>query len=109
MSGYEIKVSVTALCPSCGKELHASAYCTQARTSDSALERDNPFDRTERRVYILPCSDCFAPRAELNVAAAALRNVREWVADAGERYRLPNSGTLASIDSVLTSVKGGAR
>ncbi|HDS1100499.1 TPA: hypothetical protein ACOEPF_000395 [Stenotrophomonas maltophilia] len=43
MSGYEIKVSVTALCPCCGKELPSNGYTTKSRPSEGVFDRDNPF------------------------------------------------------------------
>ena len=63
MSGaYEIKCSITVLCPCCGKELPPSHYMTWSRPTGHPLERDNTYERTDRRVFITPCMDCFEPK-----------------------------------------------
>ena len=63
MSGYEITCSITALCPCCGKELPSNSYLTESKTTGHPLDRDNPYERKDRRVLITPCMDCFAPKA----------------------------------------------
>lgn len=63
MSGYEVTVSITALCVCCGKELPSSSYLTESRQSEGVFDRDNPHERKDRRVFITPCATCFAPRA----------------------------------------------
>lgn len=62
MNGYEITVSITAVCPGCGKDLPSNSYLTVSKVRGYLLERDNPYERKDRRVYITPCSDCYAPR-----------------------------------------------
>ena len=72
MSAYEIKVSVTPLCPCCGKECKSGL--TESRKPEGVFDRDNPWERTDRRVFIGPCSECFVFRgdvAELIKAADA--------------------------------------
>lgn len=64
MAGYEITFSITALCPCCGKELPSSHYMTEARPHEHPLDRDNPYERKDRRVFITPCPDCFVPKSE---------------------------------------------
>jgi hypothetical protein len=59
---YEITFSITAVCPCCGKELPPSAYLTVSKPSESPLNRDNPYERKDRRVFITPCADCFEPK-----------------------------------------------
>ena len=54
MSGYDIKFSIIAVCPSCGKDLPSNSYTTSSRG-----RYDNPYERKDRRVFITPCSDCF--------------------------------------------------
>lgn len=74
MSSYKIEVSITPLCPSCGKECHPGSFMTESRTPEGIFDRDNPYDRTDRRVFIGPCTDCFVFRgdvAELIEAADA--------------------------------------
>lgn len=62
MSGYEVVVTITAVCPRCGNDLPNSSYLTASRPSGHPFERDNPYERTHRRVFITPCADCFVPR-----------------------------------------------
>lgn len=64
---YTIEVSITPLCSSCGKELEIGM--TQARPSPNPLDRDNPLDRTDRRVFVLACQDCFVHKSEIDRAA----------------------------------------
>lgn len=58
---YEITFSITAVCPCCGKDLPTCSYMTVARPSGGPLDRENPFERKDRRVFITPCPDCFVP------------------------------------------------
>lgn len=64
MNGYEIKFSITAVCPCCGKDLPDSSYMTASKPANGPLERDNPYERKDRRVYIVPCADCFMPKVD---------------------------------------------
>ena len=64
MNGYEITLSITALCPCCGKELPSNSYLTESKATGHPLERDNPYERKGRRVFITPCADCFEPRQQ---------------------------------------------
>lgn len=63
MSGYEVTVTITAVCPRCGNDLPNSSYLTESRTTGHPFDRDNPYERTHRRVFITPCSECFEPTA----------------------------------------------
>ena len=60
---YEITCSITAVCPCCGKDLPSHSYLTVSKPTGSPLYRDNPYERTARRVFITPCADCYQPRA----------------------------------------------
>uniref|UniRef100_A0A1I7WD32 DPH-type MB domain-containing protein n=1 Tax=Heterorhabditis bacteriophora TaxID=37862 RepID=A0A1I7WD32_HETBA len=82
MSGYEIKVSITPLCPCCGKESQSSGFVAESRAPQGVFDRDNPYERTDQRVFISPCTDCFAPRVALNAAADALQHARDWIEEA---------------------------
>lgn len=62
-SKYTIEVSITPLCSSCGKDLEIGM--TQALPSHHPLERDNPYERTDRRVFVLACPDCFVHKSEI--------------------------------------------
>jgi len=57
MSAYEIKVTFTALCPACGAECEACT--TEAKRTTSVFDRDNPYERCDRRVFVKPCDKCF--------------------------------------------------
>lgn len=57
---YEITFSITALCPCCGQELHS--YLTESKPRNGPFDRDNPYERKDRRVFITPCADCFEPK-----------------------------------------------
>lgn len=85
MSGYEITFSVTALCPCCGEELPSNSYLTDSLPTASPLDRDNPYARKDRRVFITPCPNCFGPKkddAALNDAyAEGRKDEREANAD----------------------------
>lgn len=62
MSGYEITFSITAVCPCCGDDLPSNAYLTVSKVGNSPLDRDNPYERKDRRVFISPCTKCFEPK-----------------------------------------------
>lgn len=63
---YEVTVSITALCSCCGKALPPNAYLTESKSSTSVFERDNPYERKDRRVFITPCETCFKPASVTN-------------------------------------------
>lgn len=86
MSGYEITCTFAALCPCCGKELPSSAYLTESKATGNPLERDNPYARKDRRVFIAPCTDCFKPAVHVQELLAALKACEaalSWVVDQG--------------------------
>ena len=62
MAGYEVAVSITAVCPCCGDDLPSSAYLTVSRPSEGPFDRDNPYERKDRRVFITPCAKCYEPK-----------------------------------------------
>jgi hypothetical protein len=66
---YVIDFSITALCPCCGKALPSSAYMTESKPTIHPLERDNPFERKDRRVFIVPCEDCYEPKQKAGSAS----------------------------------------
>jgi hypothetical protein len=66
---YDISFSITALCPCCGNALPSSHYLTESKTTGHPFERDNPYERKDRRVFITPCVDCFEPKQTTKVAA----------------------------------------
>ena len=56
-TSYSVEVTVTPLCSSCGGELEVG--CTQSQSTGNPLERDNPYERTHRRVFVMACPDCY--------------------------------------------------
>lgn len=62
MLGYEITFSITAVCPCCGNDLPPNSYMTVGKPTNHLIDRDNPFERKDRRVFITPCQDCFEPK-----------------------------------------------
>ena len=54
---YIIEVSITPLCPSCGAECEVGL--TEGKKPTHPIERDNPFERKDRRVFIQPCPKCY--------------------------------------------------
>jgi hypothetical protein len=73
MSKYEITVSVTPLCTCCGAGLPVSFAA--ARPSSHPFDRDNPEERTDQRVFVCPCSQCFVHKGERNELLEALKTV----------------------------------
>jgi hypothetical protein len=71
MAGYEITLSITAVCPCCGNDLPSSSYLTVSRPSSSFMDRDNPYERKDRRVFIAPCADCFEPKRKPDADGAS--------------------------------------
>lgn len=61
MTPYKIEVSIMPLCTSCGSELRAGP--TQSRPKP--LDRDNPYERTDRRVYVEACTKCFVHKSDI--------------------------------------------
>lgn len=57
---YDIEVSITPLCTCCGGELQI--LCTESRTPTGPFDRDNPFERKDRRVFVAACEKCFIHR-----------------------------------------------
>ncbi len=109
MSGYEIKVSVTAVCPCCGEELPSSAYTTIARPSEGVFDRDNPWERTDRRVSITTCATCFVPRAAV---AELIEKVDELLSSHGVYSTYGGSGESiekgmhSELTATLSRVRG---
>nr|MBN5162401.1 hypothetical protein [Stenotrophomonas maltophilia] len=98
MSGYEIKVSITPLCPSCGKESQLRGFIAESRAPNGVFDRDNPYERTSQRVFISPCNDCFVHRSEVEMLIDACESL------SGD----PHGEDLAAIASALARVKGGS-
>lgn len=132
MSGYEIKVSVTAHCPCCGEAIPSSHYLTmdRPRTSSDPLERDNPYERCERHVFVSPCATCFTFKPpQVALAAAAEQALEELRADAaslreshtiqgglkagqldtaGEEEVPRVEALVETLEKALTAARGGA-
>lgn len=111
MSGYEIKVSITPLCPCCGKESQSSGFVAESRAPQGVFDRDNPYERTDQRVFISPCPECFVFRgdvAELIEAANLLVAESVHPYDGGE-YEDGEWIALDRARAALARVQGGAR
>jgi len=57
MSKYTIEVSITPLCCNCGQELVVSM--TESKSTGHPFERDDPYERKDRRVFIEACDVCY--------------------------------------------------
>lgn len=112
MSAYEIKVSITPLCPCCGKESQSSGFVTESRAPQGVFERDNPNERTDRRVFVQPCTDCFVHRAAVEELIEALEGLDEAYCRAGPQLtrdeRMEDRKRLIAARAALARVKGGA-
>lgn len=102
MSAYEIKVSVTPLCSSCGAELGGGF--TEARATDHPFDRDNPLERTERRVFFPPCDKCFVFRPDVAELVAAARRVEDD--NHGHGFTTPS--TMDALSAALSKFQEGA-
>ncbi|MDZ5787752.1 hypothetical protein U4I37_16035 [Stenotrophomonas maltophilia] len=103
MSAYEIKVSITPLCPSCGKESHSGGFVAESRAPQGVFDRDSPTERKDQRVFITPCNDCFVHRA----AVAELIEASDYALQATPGAHQLNANTR--LMAALARVKGGAR
>lgn len=99
MSGYEIKVSITPLCPSCGKESQSRGFISESRAPNGVFDRDNPYERTSQRVFITPCNDCFIHRSEIEGLIDACESLQQHPDDLEIQ---------AEFCGALARVKGGA-
>lgn len=76
-AGYEISFSITAVCPCCGDDLPPNSYMTVSNSTGHPLERDNPYERKDRRVFITPCAKCFIPKPQaIDAAMDAVKEPR---------------------------------
>ncbi|HDS1303479.1 TPA: hypothetical protein QEK28_000274 [Stenotrophomonas maltophilia] len=107
MSAYEIKVSITPLCPCCGKESQSSGFVAESRAPQGVFDRDNPTERTDQRVFITPCAECFVFRGDVIKLIEAAQAARASM----QHMRGPESiihERTAELDAALAHVKGGA-
>lgn len=82
MSKYDITVSLTPVCPSCGKDLAVGG--TVSNVTGHPLERDDPLSRVDRRVFVHSCPDCFVFKPEADAAAKGIQEQRDELLDALE-------------------------
>nr|WP_313510280.1 hypothetical protein [Stenotrophomonas geniculata] len=107
MSAYEIKVSITPLCPCCGKESQSSGFVAESRAPQGVFDRDNPYERTDQRVFFSPCPECFVFRGDVIKLIEAAQAARASM----QHMRGPESiihERTAELDAALAHVKGGA-
>jgi hypothetical protein len=60
---HTINIKITPICTACGKELQTSGL--EAKSTGHPFERDCPSDRTEQRLYVYACEDCFVFKGDL--------------------------------------------
>jgi hypothetical protein len=65
---YKIEVSIQPICPDCGAELIVGL--TESKVTGHPFERDNPYARKDRRVFIYPCDRCFIRKSEVAALTA---------------------------------------
>lgn len=67
MSKYIIECSITPVCPSCGKDIGIGSTLSKPYDPSvtNVLDRDNPFERAHRRVFVYACDDCFVHRSKV--------------------------------------------
>ncbi|HGM6772788.1 TPA: hypothetical protein ACKQAW_003383, partial [Stenotrophomonas maltophilia] len=106
MSAYEIKVSITPLCPCCGKESQSSGFVAESRAPQGVFDRDNPYERTDQRVFFSPCPECFVFRGDVIKLIEAAQAARASM----QHMRGPESiihERTAELDAALARVQGG--
>lgn len=91
MTKYEITCSVTPLCTSCGEELDASM--AESRNTGHPINRDNPFERVDRRVFVSVCGKCFLHISAYDDLLMALKDCRSGLVYIRERH-----GELYGVD-----------
>ncbi|MBN5116019.1 hypothetical protein [Stenotrophomonas maltophilia] len=104
MSGYEIKVSITPLCPCCGKESQSSGFVDESRAPQGVFDRDNPYERTDQRVFFSPCPECFVFRGDV----AELIDAAQAVENSCVRHDANDADLFRRLDAAIARVEGGA-
>ncbi|MBH1637553.1 hypothetical protein U2S91_16815 [Stenotrophomonas maltophilia] len=104
MSAYEIKVSITPLCPCCGKESQSSGFVAESRAPQGVFDRDNPYERTYQRVFFSPCPECFVFRGDV----VELIDAAQAVENSCVRHDANDADLFRRLDAAIARVKGGA-
>lgn len=60
---HTISIKITPLCTACGKELQTSGL--EAKSTGHPFERDYPEDRTQQRLFVYACQECFIFKGDL--------------------------------------------
>lgn len=63
MSPPTIELKITPICPACGRELEVGGL--ESKSTGHPFERDSPSDRTEQRLYVYACQDCFVYKGDI--------------------------------------------
>lgn len=58
-----INIKITPICTACGKELQTGSL--ESKSTGHPFERDYPSDRTEQRLFVYACEDCFVFKGDL--------------------------------------------
>lgn len=69
---HAITVGFTPLCTSCGGELETGITQADPKRQHGIFDRDNPTERTEQRVFVGACPNCFIYRNNEEALRAAL-------------------------------------
>ena len=68
-SKYTVDVSFTPICTACGAELDCVLTESKVLPGGDPFERDNPYERKDRRVLVRACEKCFVFRGDLPASA----------------------------------------
>lgn len=105
---YEITVSVTPLCTCCGAEMQVCM--TGARATGYPFDRDNPLERTDRRVFISVCEKCFVHISIRDVLLGALKDCRSglvYIREAhGELYGVNFDRAINAANEAIAQAEG---
>lgn len=63
MVAHTIQLSITPICTACGKELRIGGL--ESKITGDPFERDSPSSRTDQRLYVYACQECFVYKGDL--------------------------------------------
>jgi hypothetical protein len=75
MSAYKIEVSITPCCTSCGDELGSMTTIPDVSRERNPFQKDNPFERKDRRVFVPACQKCFVFVRDIDALKAAVERI----------------------------------
>lgn len=112
MSKYDITVSLTPICPSCGKDL--AIGFTLSKPTERPLERDDPLSRVDRRVFVHSCPVCFVfkPHADevandlLKALEAILPMLSDWHDEFPDHVGDKEGPAIKAASAAIAKAKG---